>query len=107
MLYRRGTTDYITQVSATYYYKNQPKNIPIVDVKYDGTNILKIYEDCNVVVESNKYTQIVNDHINKSDGLINYLHYLNNDITAPANIFGYEFSLYVIFIHCKKLLEAI
>ena len=52
MLYRRGTTDYITQVSATYYYKNQPKNIPIVDVKYDGTDILKIYEDCNVVVES-------------------------------------------------------
>ena len=107
MLYRRGTTDYITQVSATYYYKNQPKNIPIVDVKYDGTDILKIYEDCNIVVESNKYTQIVNDHINKSDGLINYLHYLNNDITAPANIFGYEFSLYIIFIHCKKLLEAI
>lgn len=107
MTYRRGTTESITQVSMVYYYKNHPKNIPILDVKYDGTDILKIYEDCNVVVESNKYTQIVNDDINKSDGLINYLQYLNNDITAPANIFGYEFSLYVIFIHCKKLLEAI
>ena len=107
MTYRRGTTESITQVSMVYYYKNHPKNIPIVDIKYDGTDILKIYEDCNVVVESNKYTQIVNDDINKSDGLINYLQYLNNDITAPANIFGYEFSLYVIFIHCKKLLEAI
>ena len=107
MVYRRGNTESITQVSMVYYYKNHPKNIPILDVKYDGTDILKIYEDCNVVVESNKYTQIVNDDINKSDGLINYLHYLNNDITAPANIFGYEFSLYVIFIHCKKLLEAI
>ena len=106
MTYRRGTTESITQVSMVYYYKNHPKNIPILDVKYDGTDILKIYEDCNVV-ESNKYTQIVNDDINKSDGLINYLQYLNNDITAPANIFGYEFSLYVIFIHCKKLLEAI
>jgi hypothetical protein len=107
MVYRRGNTESITQVSMVYYYKNHPKNIPILDVKYDGTDILKIYEDCNVVVESNKYTQIVNDDINKSDGLINYLQYLNNDITAPANIFGYEFSLYVIFIHCKKLLEAI
>lgn len=107
MVYRRGNTESITQVSMVYYYKNHPKNIPILDVKYDGTDILKIYEDCNVVVESNKYTQIVNDDINKSDGLINYLQYSNNDITAPANIFGYEFSLYVIFIHCKKLLEAI
>lgn len=107
MTYRRGTTESITQVSMVYYYENHPKHIPILDVKYDGTDILKIYEDCNVVVESNKYTQIVNDDINKSDGLINYLQYLNNDITAPANIFGYEFSLYVIFIHCKKLLEAI
>lgn len=40
MVYKRGTTKSITQVSVIYYYENHPKHIPVLDVKYDGTDIL-------------------------------------------------------------------
>lgn len=110
MTYRRGTTESITQVSMVYYYKNHPKNIPIVDVKYDGTDILKIYEDCNVVVESNKYTQFVNNDIgiDREHGLRDFLHNtLNDDINMMDGYLEIEFSLFIIFTYCKKLLISI
>ena len=110
MIYRRGTTESISQVSVTYYYKNHHKNIPIVDMKYDGTDILKIYSDTNIVVENNKYTQFINNDIgiDREHGLRDFLHNtLNDDINMMDGYLEIEFSLFVIFTYCKKLLISI
>nr|DAR95163.1 MAG TPA: hypothetical protein [Caudoviricetes sp.] len=109
MTYRRGTTESISQVSVTYYHKNHPKNIPIVDMKYDGTDILKIYSNTNVVVENNKYTQLVENNINdEHDGLRDFLHNtLNDDINMMDGCMEIEFSLFIIFTYCKRLLNTI
>lgn len=110
MLYRRGTTESISQVSITYYYENHPKNIPIVDMKYDGVEILKIYFDTNIVVENNEYTQFVNNDISidREHGLRDFLHNtLNDDINMMDRYLEIEFSLFIIFTVCKKLLISI
>lgn len=110
MTYRIGTTESITQVSMVYYYKNHPKNIPIVDMKYDGMNILKIYSDANIVVENNEYTQFVNNDIgiDREHGLRDFLHNtLNDDINMMDGYLEIEFSLFIIFTYCKKLLISI
>ena len=110
MTYRRGTTESITQVSMVYYYKNHPKNIPIVDMKYDGMDILKVYSDTNIVVENNEYTQFVNNDIgiDREHGLRDFLHNtLNDDINMMDGYLEIEFSLFVIFTYCKKLLISI
>ena len=108
MTYRRGTTESITQVSMVYYYKNHPKNIPIVDMKYDGMDILKVYSDTNIVVENNEYTQFVNNDINDEHGLRCFLHNtLKDDINMMDGCMEIEFSLFIIFVSCKKLLNAI
>jgi hypothetical protein len=105
MTYRRGTTESITQVSMVYYYKNHPKNIPIVDIKYDGTDILKVYSDTNIVVENNEYTQFVN---NDENGLRSFLHNtLKDDINMMDGCMEIEFSLFIIFTYCKRLLNTI
>ena len=108
--YRRGTTESITQVSMVYYYKNHPKNIPIVDIKYDGTDILKVYSDTNIIVENNEYTQFVNNDIgiDREHGLRDFLHNtLNDDINMMDGYLEIEFSLFIIFTYCKKLLISI
>lgn len=110
MTYRRGTTESITQVSMVYYYKNHPKNIPIVDIKYDGTDILKVYSDTNIVVENNEYTQFVNNDIgiDREHGLRSFLHNtLKDDINMMDGYLEIEFSLFIIFTYCKKLLISI
>ena len=108
MTYRRGTTESITQVSMVYYYKNHPKNIPIVDMKYDGMDILKVYSDTNIVVENNEYTQFVNNDINDENGLRSFLHNtLKDDINMMDGCMEIEFSLFIIFVFCKKLLNTI
>lgn len=110
MVYKRGTTKSITQVSVIYYYENHPKHIPIVDMKYDGMDILKVYSDTNIVVENNRYTQFVNNDIgiDREHGLRDFLHNtLNDDINMMDGYLEIEFSLFIIFTYCKKLLISI
>lgn len=101
MLYRRGTTESISQVSVTYYYENHPKNIPIVDMKYNGADILKIYSDTNVVVENNEYTKIVNELIESENSLGNFI---RNIIKRDIHIVKTEFVITFLFILYKDIL---
>ena len=101
MTYRRGTTESITQVSMVYYYKNHPKNIPIVDVKYDGTDILKVYSDAKLEIHDSVYRHFVEENIDDIKNFVNYtMEHVPEGEVEPLM----EFKLASLMVHSKHLL---
>ena len=101
MVYKRGTTKSITQVSVIYYYENHPKHIPVLDVKYDGTDILKVYSDTKLEICDNIYRYFVEKNLDDIKNFVKYVMVPEPDGKLDLLM---EFKLLSLMIHSKQLL---
>lgn len=101
MVYKRGTTKSITQVSVIYYYENHPKHIPVLDVKYDGTDILKVYSDTKLEICDNIYRYFVEKNLDDIKNFVKYVMVPEPDCKPDLLM---EFKLLSLMIHSKQLL---
>lgn len=102
--YRLGCTRSISQVSLEYYYSNHPKYLPVIDVKYNGTDILKFYSDGKLEICDGKFKEFVDKNACDIRYFIRYVLNLKGDINDIDLV---DWKLFSLFIHCKNLLLCV